>query len=100
MPVESDATRLVFLNPDDFGVEALYGGSVALNGIFDSAYFPADVGAGVPIEGAQLRFLCRTSDLPGGGAHGASLVLNATSYVVREVHPDGTGMTELVLERA
>jgi len=98
MAVESAADRAVFVNPSDFGVAATYDGA-ALNGIFDSDYFAAELGARVAVEGARLRFVCRSADLADGGVHGKTVVIASTSYKVREVHPDGTGMTELVLEK-
>jgi hypothetical protein len=101
MGVESDADRAVYVNPDEFGTAALFDGT-ALNGIFDSTYIDTEIGAGVPIEGARLRFLCRTADLPEDAAHGKDFEIqsgdNAGFYIVREIHPDGTGITELVLE--
>ena len=98
MAVETAEDRAVFVNPAEFGVTATYGAS-SINGIFDSDYFAASVGAQVDIEGARLRFLCRTADLPSGGTHGDTIVIGAVTYKVREVHPDGTGMTELVIEK-
>ena len=96
--IESAADRAVFVNPDDFGVTASYGAS-AINGIFDSNYFAAEIGLPVPIEGARLRFLCRSADLPGNAAHGDTLTIGSDSYKVREIQADGTGMTALVIEK-
>lgn len=103
MAVESSADRLVFLNPDEFGVTGTYtpqsGSPRSIAGIFDEAYFAVELGAGVPIEGARPRFLCRTEDLPSPPKHGDALTVPAGSYLVREIHDDGTGMTELVIEK-
>lgn len=103
MAVETAADRDVFVNPEEFGVTATYtpgvGSPVSVNGIFDSDYFAAEIGAGVAVEGARLRFLCPSEDLPGGAAHGDSIVIAAVTYKVREIHPDGTGFTELVIEK-
>jgi|SRR5687767_1537395 len=98
MAVETAADRAIYVNPAEFGVTATYG-STSLNGIFDSDYFAASVGAQVDIVGARLRFLCRTADIPGGAGHGDSILIASEPYVVREIHHDGTGMTELVIEK-
>lgn len=98
MAVESADDRAVFVNPNDFGVTATYG-AASVNGIFDSGYFAASLGLQVELEGSRLRFLCRSADLPGTPAHGDTLTIAATTYKVREIHPDGTGMTELVIEK-
>lgn len=98
MAVETASDRAVFVNPAEFGVTATYG-AASINGIFDSDYFAASVGAQVDIVGARLRFLCRTADLPGSAANGDSIVIAAVTYKVREIHHDGTGMTELVIEK-
>lgn len=103
MAVESAADRAVFVNPNDFGVTGTYtpqvGSAFSLNGIFDEAYFAVDIGAGVPVEGARPRFLCRTADLPSPPKHGDALTVPAGSYLVREIHDDATGMTELTIEK-
>lgn len=100
--VESDADRAAFLDPTEFGSAAIYtksGGSpVALNAIFDSDYFAVELGAQVPVEGSRLRLLCRDHDLPAGAAHGDAVAVAGRSCVVREIHPDGTGMTSIILE--
>lgn len=98
MAVESAEDRAVFLNPIEFGVEATYVDGTTLNGIFDSDYFAADIGARVAVEGARLRFICRSADLPAEAASGDSITIDSVEYAVREIHPDGTGMTELVIE--
>jgi hypothetical protein len=97
MAVESASDRAVFVNPVEFGVSATYGDDT-LNGILDSDYFAAEIGARVAIEGARLRFICRSADLPSEAAHGDSITIDSADYVVREIHPDGNGMTELVIE--
>src|SRR5262245_36015628 len=109
MAVETDADRLLFLNPDEFGVVITYAGFESINGILDADYFAVELGTQVPVEGARLRLICRSADLPQGGVHGDQAIITAVAttvdpallgeYLVREVQPDGTGMTTLVLER-
>lgn len=108
MAVESAEDRAVFVNPDEFGVTATYGVSATpLNGLLDTEYFAASVGAQVDIEGRRPRITVRSADLPGNAAHGDDLTVTSCPYQtslqgpykVREIHPDYTGMTELVIER-
>lgn len=101
MAVESAADRAVFFNPEEFGVEASYtlaagGAATAIDGMFDNA---ADELLGEPgLIGRPPTFKCRSADLPAGAAKGDTLVVNAVSHTVQEIRPDGTGVSELVLE--
>jgi len=92
MGVESSTDYSAFFNTDDFGVAGTYDGSTTVNGILDSDY--------VEIAGVEAKrpvFMCLASDVS-GVVHGKTLTANSTSYVVRGVQPDGTGLTMLVLE--
>lgn len=85
-----------FLDTDDFAVAATYNGSTTVNGILDQEYYEVGVGdAGV--ESSQPVFLCRTADVP-AAAHGDTLLIDAITYKVRGVQPDGTGLTRLALK--
>ncbi len=90
----------VFFAPFDFGVEASYsrvsgGDPVVIDGIFDAQYIEPSTGV---VEDSGPVFTCATSSVP-NAAHGDELVIGGTTYVVRGVQPDGTGVTVLVLER-
>lgn len=112
MPVESAADRASFLSVDEFGEEATYtlaGGGVTpeIPGILNDPHLRV-VGGEVDVSDAQPTFLCRSSDLPGGAAGGDAgdtLALAATdlhgavTYRVADLHPDGSGMTLIVLAR-
>jgi hypothetical protein len=50
------------------------------------------------VESAQPAALVRDSDVA-GVVHGKLVVRGAVTYAVRGVHPDGTGLTLLVLEK-
>lgn len=104
MTIETAADRALFLSADDFGVEATYtpaggGASSTVAGIFDDEYIDAEVGGPVPVSGTSPRFVCRTADLTSGGSFGDSLVIGGSTYLVRVIRPDGTGMTTLWLEK-
>jgi hypothetical protein len=103
MAVESASDRAIFFSTDDFGSAATYtpsgGSAVIVNGVFDREYFAADAGGSVSVAIEQPRFICRTSDIP-SAAEGGSLVVNSTTYTIKVVEADGTGVTNLVLEQA
>jgi len=96
MAVETDIERAIFVEIDDFAVAATYNGST-VNGIFDKEYLELDSGGSVAFAINQPRFVCRTSDIA-GAADGDAITISGTSYVIRVVQDDGTGMTTLVLE--
>jgi hypothetical protein len=102
MTVESAADRAVFVNTDDFGVAATYtkaaGGASTVNGIFDNNFVEVTVDTGVPIASTTPGFTMRTADLPSGYAPGDTIAISGTTYNVRVVKNDGTGITVLVLE--
>lgn len=89
------------LDEDEFGVSATYtpalGSPTSVVGIFDNSYQAVDIGSGAQIASEEPRFLCRTADVS-SAAEGDTLVADGTTYTIRVVMSDGTGMTELVLE--
>ena len=105
MAVESATDRAVFVNADEFGLTASYtptGGSASdIDGIFDNGYLATSVGGeSVGIQNAVAAFTCRSADLPGGAADGDAIEISGTAYIVRQIEPDGQGMSRLVLEKA
>jgi len=104
MAVETAADRAAMLAVDDgFGVSAShineYGVESTLTGIFDNQYFAADTGiSGVAFAESNPTFLGRTEDFT-DIRYGDRLEIGAVVWVIREIMPDGTGFTELTLER-
>lgn len=107
-PVESAAERAVFTNPVEFGCAVEYGAArLPIPGVLSSEYFSAEVGAIVPVEGGRYRLEVASADLPADAAHGDTLVIatypedesRSGTYAVREIQPDGTGMTVLTIEK-
>lgn len=73
------------------------GGSAStVNGIFEKEYLGSEFG-NVGIENSNPTFLCKTADVS-NAAHGDTIVLSGTTYNIRGVQPDGTGITLLELE--
>lgn len=105
MSVESAADRAAFLSADEFGVTAAYtpegAGATTLTGIFDNDWLDLSVEGEVGVASRNPRLVCRTSDLAdaGGLPNDGILVINGVTYRIRVVKPDGTGMTELKLEK-
>ncbi|WP_047308786.1 head-tail joining protein [Rhodopseudomonas palustris] len=113
MPVETEQDLLVFLNPDEFGVEAQYVSRdpdiepKTVPGHFDDegsnwnpnrwigTEFQQQAGASITATGPT--FLCRTVDLLNGGRKGEKLTIKGTVYRIHDKRPDGTGMTLLIL---
>jgi len=71
--------------------------TMAIKGIFDANYFEI-MGVDGGVESTQPGVVCRSGDVAGIG-HGAAVVADGVSYTVVGVKPDGTGITELALER-
>jgi hypothetical protein len=101
MPVETADDRLLMLA--DFGVTVSYTYADAtvtsFTGIFDSDYQAVDAGGGVAFAMQQPRVTCRTADVS-GALEGDTAVIEGVTYTVRVVMDDGTGITELTLEKA
>lgn len=100
MPVETADDRALLLA--DFGVSATFtpsgGVGSAVTGILDNDYEAVDAGGSVSFAVTRPRFVCRTADIP-AAAEGDTLAVSGVTYVIRVVMPDGTGMTELMLEK-
>jgi hypothetical protein len=101
MAVESADDRSYFVAVDDFGVAATYtpaGGSAStVNGVFDNDFVEVDTGGSVTFAQQQATFMCRTADVS-SAAEGDAITISGENYIVRIVQPDGTGMTNLILE--
>jgi hypothetical protein len=99
MPVETADDRAILLN--DFGVDATYthnGDSSEIKGILDNEFEEVEIGGSVPFAMQRPRFHCRTNDVI-DAVNGDTLVIGGITYYVRVVMPDGTGMTEIQLEK-
>lgn len=92
--VETNSDRLLMLN--DFGVDVQFGGHT-FKGIFDSPHNPIDIGGEVAFSIQESSVFMRTSDTS-GIVQGSSILVDSRRYVVTDIQPDGTGMTNLVLE--
>ena len=85
-----------FTDTDDFAVPATIGGAT-VNGIFDHEYVESSFN-GTPYSGQAPVFRCAVSDLP-TYTYGTEIVIDGTTYKIRDWQPDGTGWTTLILEK-
>lgn len=101
MTIETGVERGIMLA--DFGEKFVYrtlgSGSKTITAIFDNNYQAVDAGGNLPFAMQQPQLTCRTSDIPNAG-EGDTVVINGSTYTVRIVMSDGTGITELMLEKA
>lgn len=81
----------------DFGEAATLGGQ-AVRGIFDNGHQAATVGA-LGMAATQPVFTMPSADVPPAPV-GSVLVVRGAPYTVVEHRPDGTGVSELLLEEA
>lgn len=90
MSIESAADRQAFM--EAFGVPATVSG-ITITAIWDKPYLEE---LGIATAVPQIMYV--TSDLP-DVAYGQSVVVADASFTgtVREIHPDGVGMTILYL---
>lgn len=84
------------LSCDDHGVEAIFN-CTTIEGILDNAYEDVAAGGPVPFAMSHPHFSCRTTDVP-GVARGDTLTIGTVIYTIRNIEPDGTGLTVLMLE--
>lgn len=98
--VETDVERSIFIN--DFGIcaEIRKSGRMrkTIKGIFDEQYTEVDVGGTVGFQDVSPRLLCKTSDLC-DAQDADSVKIDGSVYFIRVMQPDGTGMTEIQLEK-
>lgn len=99
MPVETADDRLILLN--DFGFDVTYthnGQSSVIKGILDNEFEEVELGGSVPFAVQRPRLHCRTSDVS-DAVNGDTMQIEGITYYIRVVMPDGTGMTEIQLEK-
>lgn len=101
--IESAADRLAFLDATEFGTPGRWvtsaGAAADLSLLFNA---PVSAEAGIAmadITMASPSAICRQADLPAGAAQGDRLTARGVVWRVRDIRPDGTGMTIIDLQR-
>jgi hypothetical protein len=104
MTVETLADRRLMIR--DFGIDVSYiplsGGRATFKGIFDNEHSLEEVGGSVAFSVLQPRLTCVTADVKNvveGDVISFPVDNVTTNYVVRVSMPDGTGISELQLEK-
>ena len=93
MSVETTADRTAMLA--DYGSTVTKADASTFVAIFDNDFLAVDLDES-EVESTEPTLLARTADVS-GLAHGDSLTISSTSYTVRGIQPDGTGMTQIML---
>jgi len=101
LPFASDLAVIMDLN--EFAVSAQYQrksglGDTVINIIFDNETVPVDAGGFATVHQEQPRVTCRTSDVPDISETDV-MVISGISYMIRAWVHDGTGVTEVRLEK-
>lgn len=93
--LESDMSHM--LNTDEFAVDGTYtpSGGVAsvIKVIFDNEFMAVE-----GVLSSDPAVTCKTSDMP-NPRRNEPIVIGAVTYYIREGHPDGTGMSLILLSR-
>lgn len=99
MPVETAADRAIFVSANDWGTKVypLRGNVVSFDAIFDNDFVEVEAG-GVPFAMQQPRLIARTSDIS-TLVEDDQIKINGIIYKIKVIQADGTGMTNLVLEK-
>jgi len=96
MSVESATDLSAIVNANDFGTTATFD-SNSISGIFDNEFVESDGGLEAGIGYTVTRFICKTTDVS-GASFGDTITIDSVAYKIREIRPDGTGMSELIIE--
>jgi len=105
MAIAFDDDLSALMSVNDFAVAATLtpvgGSSITWRGIFDKALEEQEVDGAVAVIMRVPIFTCRSTDISSYSStiEGASLSITGTGYIVREVTDDGTGVSELRLEK-
>ncbi len=100
MAIETDTERAIFFDTDDFAKSATFtdvsaSSSSTVKGIFDKESIEQSVGEAGLIEEVPV-FTCRSSDVS-DATFNDTFVIDSVTYYIKEIFPDGTGMTRFTL---
>jgi|TARA_Y100000294_G_scaffold139889_1_gene133521 hypothetical protein len=100
MAIETDTERAIFFDTDDFAKSATFtdvsaSSSSTVKGIFDKESIEQSVGEAGLIEEVPV-FTCKSSDVS-DATFDDTFVIDTVTYYIKEILPDGTGMTRFTL---
>lgn len=101
LPLISDLAYI--FNADEFGVTvtritANFGTKTTFVGIFDNETVPVETGGFVAVHQEQPRVSCKTADI-GSIQEGDIFQISGVEYLVKSWVHDGTGVTDVSLEK-
>ena len=100
--LESESDLAGMMSTDEFAVVAVWeaaGGEVELPVIVDAGHVLDETGA-VAVSTRQRVIHAMDHTLPAAAAQGDVVRIGDDGFVVRDIRPDGTGMTVVILEAA
>lgn len=101
MAMNFDDDLLLMMNTDEFGVQATYGSIVhgisTINGIFNNGYNNASFGSEIGFATRNPEFYCRSVDVV-DVAIDDTIEIASVTYKIKEIMPDGTGLSVFTLE--
>lgn len=84
-----------------FSVEMTRADGTTFRGVPDTGhkgYDPDGMGLGLRLSGADPQFTCQSADVA-DLVQGEAVMLGETRYYVRDVQPDGEGVTKVTLRQ-
>lgn len=110
MAIETDADRLLFLDPEEFGAVAIWttasGAKPAISCIYDDSFVALSAGdLEFTQEGGRLQLTMRSADVPADANVKNSITVSSEAIgtktvKVMEFQPDGTGVTIVRVQEA
>jgi hypothetical protein len=91
MPINEVFSRFI----NDFGESVTIAGQT-VTAIVDVEYFESNLGL-VGQEATQPQLTLPTATIPSGTVEGTTVVIRTVPYKVRNIQPDGTGMSTIML---
>lgn len=93
----------VFFDTKEFARVGVYtplsGTPFNLKGILDYPFEEVLPGTSVGVQGTSPKFKCREADLKYGVSKGDKITIKLIEYNVKENQPDGTGISDLILQK-
>ena len=101
MAIETDTQRAIYFDTDEFGTSATFidvsaGTSSTVKGMFDKDSQEIIGMSDVGVMEDVPTFHCVTTDVS-SAVFDDTLVISSTTYKIKKIEPDGTGMTKLTL---
>lgn len=93
--ISEDITQ--FFQSADYAEQVIIG-STPVMAIYDEDYYTDDVGA-IGQESKQPIITLASSSVPSGAKEGTTVTVRGIAYKIRNIRPDGTGVTTIDLRK-